>query len=193
VRAVLYGAADVLSKAASACTLLCIMCMSAPWHAVCAIPLVLLQCLKLLSSCTHAHTHRTLQHTVYCNIQALDGDDGVLRDTSGKARERDIVQFVPFREYCSSTGAAAKRGQLAADTLAEVPRQLLDYMRSKGVAPLPQRRPLAALAPLQQQPFEQQPFKQPFEELPPPASAPPPQYSDAPPSYEETVGSMRNF
>jgi Copine len=115
----------------------------------------------------------------------------VLRDTSGKARERDIVQFVPFRDYCSSTGAAAKRGQLAADTLAEVPRQLLDYMRSKGVAPLPQRRPVAALAPLQPQPF-QETFQQPLGELPPPASAPP-QYSDAPPSYEETIGSMRNL
>jgi Copine len=124
---------------------------------------------------------------MYCTTQALDGDDGVLRDTSGKARERDIVQFVPFRDYCSSTGAAAKQGQLAADTLAEVPRQLLDYMRSKGVAPLPQRRPVAALSPLQPQQLQQ-----PFEELPPPASAPP-QYSDAPPSYEETIGSMRNL
>lgn len=29
----------------------------------------------------------------------LDGDDGVLRSTTGEAVYRDIVQFVPFRDF----------------------------------------------------------------------------------------------
>jgi len=32
-------------------------------------------------------------------MELLDGDDGVLRAPSGKAAVRDIVQFVPFRQF----------------------------------------------------------------------------------------------
>lgn len=32
-------------------------------------------------------------------MELLDGDDGVLRSTVGEAVARDIVQFVPFRQF----------------------------------------------------------------------------------------------
>lgn len=50
-------------------------------------------------------------------MEILDGDDGLLRSGS-RVAERDIVQFVPFRNY---TGQHYSR--LAADTLAEIPEQ----------------------------------------------------------------------
>ena len=40
-------------------------------------------------------------------MEVLDGDGDILRDMKGKACERDIVQFVEFKE-------AMKRGDLAA-------------------------------------------------------------------------------
>ena len=43
--------------------------------------------------------------------------------------ERDIVQFVPFREYKDSPMELAKQ------TLEEIPKQLVSYMNSKGIAP----------------------------------------------------------
>ena len=39
-------------------------------------------------------------------MEELDGDGGILRDDMGRACQRDIVQFVEFRE-------AQKRGDLA--------------------------------------------------------------------------------
>lgn len=32
-------------------------------------------------------------------MELLDGDDGLLRSTAGEAVSRDIVQFVPFRNF----------------------------------------------------------------------------------------------
>jgi hypothetical protein len=43
--------------------------------------------------------------------------------------ERDIVQFVPFRDYASNPIELAKK------TLEEIPRQLTSYMNSKHIAP----------------------------------------------------------
>jgi hypothetical protein len=47
-------------------------------------------------------------------MEALDGDDGVLRNSKGKPAARDTVQFVEFRKATSS-------GNLAAQVLKEVP------------------------------------------------------------------------
>ena len=33
------------------------------------------------------------------DMNILDGDDGVLKSTRGEPVKRDIVQFVPFREF----------------------------------------------------------------------------------------------
>lgn len=32
-------------------------------------------------------------------MEFLDGDDGILRSATGEAAMRDIVQFVPFRQF----------------------------------------------------------------------------------------------
>uniref|UniRef100_H2Z3X9 C2 domain-containing protein n=1 Tax=Ciona savignyi TaxID=51511 RepID=H2Z3X9_CIOSA len=61
-------------------------------------------------------------------MEMLDGDDGVLRAPSGQPVARDIVQFVPYREYKKASAAA-----LAKAVLAEVPGQVTQYYRSRGM------------------------------------------------------------
>uniref|UniRef100_A0A8C2I787 Copine Va n=1 Tax=Cyprinus carpio TaxID=7962 RepID=A0A8C2I787_CYPCA len=50
--------------------------------------------------------------------------------------ERDIVQFVPFRDYMDRTGNhVLSMARLAKDVLAEIPDQLILYMKSRGIKP----------------------------------------------------------
>ncbi|KAK7504633.1 hypothetical protein BaRGS_00004119 [Batillaria attramentaria] len=67
-------------------------------------------------------------------MNELDGDNGVLRAPSGQPVKRDIVQFVPFREFKQSTAA-----ELARHVLAEVPRQVVEYYKMRGMKPNPKR------------------------------------------------------
>ncbi len=62
-------------------------------------------------------------------MDALDGDDIPLSRT----RCRDIVQFVPFREY------QGKPDMLVSKVLEEIPKQLVEYMTLNGIAPNPAR------------------------------------------------------
>ncbi|KAM4606673.1 copine-3-like isoform 2-T2 [Polymixia lowei] len=55
-------------------------------------------------------------------MEFLDGDDGILRSASGDAAMRDIVQFVPFRQF-QNAGTAA----LAQSVLAELPDQVASF------------------------------------------------------------------
>ena len=64
----------------------------------------------------------------FSQMEELDGDDGILRDDSGKGVERDIVQFVRFTE-------TVKRGNLAEEVLKEIPPQLCGYMERNGIVP----------------------------------------------------------
>uniref|UniRef100_A0A2I3TNU1 Copine 8 n=1 Tax=Pan troglodytes TaxID=9598 RepID=A0A2I3TNU1_PANTR len=67
----------------------------------------------------------------------LDGDD-VRVSSRGKYAERDIVQFVPFRDYIDRSGNhILSMARLAKDVLAEIPEQFLSYMRARGIKPLP--------------------------------------------------------
>ncbi|NXA61406.1 CPNE5 protein, partial [Mohoua ochrocephala] len=67
----------------------------------------------------------------------LDGDD-IRISSRGKVAERDIVQFVPFRDYMSGgPGAGLSMAGLAREVLAEIPDQLLSYMKARGIKPLP--------------------------------------------------------
>uniref|UniRef100_A0A674BBP5 Copine Vb n=1 Tax=Salmo trutta TaxID=8032 RepID=A0A674BBP5_SALTR len=67
----------------------------------------------------------------------LDGDD-IRVSSRGKLAERDIVQFVPFRDYMDRTGNhVLSMARLAKDVLAEIPDQLISYMKSRGVKPNP--------------------------------------------------------
>uniref|UniRef100_A0A673LC61 Copine-5 n=1 Tax=Sinocyclocheilus rhinocerous TaxID=307959 RepID=A0A673LC61_9TELE len=67
----------------------------------------------------------------------LDGDD-IRISSRGKLAERDIVQFVPFRDYMDRTGNhVLSMARLAKDVLAEIPDQLISYMKSRGIKPNP--------------------------------------------------------
>uniref|UniRef100_A0A3P8TZN1 Copine-3 n=2 Tax=Amphiprion percula TaxID=161767 RepID=A0A3P8TZN1_AMPPE len=70
-------------------------------------------------------------------MELLDGDSGVLRSTVGEAVARDIVQFVPYRQFKDAPQAA-----LAQSVLAEVPNQLVSYFKMRGFDPMkPQAAP----------------------------------------------------
>ncbi|XP_041843492.1 copine-4 [Melanotaenia boesemani] len=66
----------------------------------------------------------------FSDMQMLDCDDGILRSPKGEPVLRDIVQFVPFRNFKHASPAA-----LAKSVLAEVPNQVVDYYNSKGIKP----------------------------------------------------------
>eukprot|EP00826_Nyctotherus_ovalis_P039144 TRINITY_DN3738_c0_g2_i1.p1 TRINITY_DN3738_c0_g2~~TRINITY_DN3738_c0_g2_i1.p1 ORF type:complete len:179 (-),score=40.13 TRINITY_DN3738_c0_g2_i1:96-632(-) len=67
----------------------------------------------------------------FSSMEVLDADDEPLYSKKLKKKmERDIVQFVPFAEYKHDPVRLAK------ETLEEVPRQLLSYMKSKNIPPI---------------------------------------------------------
>ncbi|XP_055514614.1 copine-4 [Leucoraja erinacea] len=66
----------------------------------------------------------------FSDMQMLDGDDGILRSPKGEPVLRDIVQFVPFRNFKHASPAA-----LAKSVLAEVPNQVVDYYNGKAIPP----------------------------------------------------------
>ncbi|XP_027703415.1 copine-7 [Vombatus ursinus] len=66
----------------------------------------------------------------FTDMQILDGDDGVLRSPKGEPVLRDIVQFVPFREFKNASATA-----LAKCVLAEVPKQVVEYYSHKELPP----------------------------------------------------------
>ncbi|XP_023209222.1 copine-3 [Xiphophorus maculatus] len=69
-------------------------------------------------------------------MELLDGDNGVLKSTVGEAVSRDIVQFVPFRNFKDASIAT-----LAQAVLAEVPNQLVSYFKMRGLEPQKQAAP----------------------------------------------------
>eukprot|EP01043_Picozoa_sp_COSAG02_P028867 COSAG02_NODE_1771_length_10971_cov_19.931012_2_plen_615_part_00 len=68
----------------------------------------------------------------FAKMDALDADDEPLRDTRGMVAKRDIVQFVPFRQF-----KAAGSERLAMEVLAEVPEQVISFFKSQGIVPNP--------------------------------------------------------
>ncbi|XP_043937782.1 copine-7 [Protopterus annectens] len=66
----------------------------------------------------------------FTDMEILDGDDGILRSPKGEPVLRDIVQFVPFREFKNASPAA-----LAKCVLAEVPKQVVEYYSYKAFPP----------------------------------------------------------
>uniref|UniRef100_A0A4W4EKQ9 C2 domain-containing protein n=1 Tax=Electrophorus electricus TaxID=8005 RepID=A0A4W4EKQ9_ELEEL len=70
-------------------------------------------------------------------MEELDGDE-VRLSSRGRVAERDIVQFVPFRDYIDRSGnQVLSMARLAKDVLAEVPDQLLSFMKSRSIEPRP--------------------------------------------------------
>uniref|UniRef100_A0A667ZUB0 Copine Va n=1 Tax=Myripristis murdjan TaxID=586833 RepID=A0A667ZUB0_9TELE len=83
----------------------------------------------------------------------LDGDD-IRISSRGKLAERDIVQFVPFRDYMDRTGNhVLSMARLAKDVLAEIPDQLISYMKSRGIKPCPPPPPYSPDDPPQASPI----------------------------------------
>uniref|UniRef100_A0A8D3C5M5 Copine-8-like n=1 Tax=Scophthalmus maximus TaxID=52904 RepID=A0A8D3C5M5_SCOMX len=77
----------------------------------------------------------------------LDGDE-IRISSRGRYAERDIVQFVPFRDYIDRTGNhILSMARLAKDVLAEIPDQFLSYMRTRGIKPSPGAAALHAAEP----------------------------------------------
>ncbi len=63
-------------------------------------------------------------------MHKLDGDEHRLRDSRGRAAVRDIVQFVAMRDY-----SRGQEGKIAADTLREIPGQVVAYMQANNIVP----------------------------------------------------------
>ncbi|XP_072234221.1 copine-3-like isoform X1 [Leuresthes tenuis] len=63
-------------------------------------------------------------------MEFLDGDDGFLRSATGEAAMRDIVQFVPFRQFQNCPPE-----MLAQSVLAEVPDQVTGYFNTMSLKP----------------------------------------------------------
>jgi len=61
-------------------------------------------------------------------MEELDGDGGVLRGSNGQPCERDIVQFVEFKQ-------ARAQGNLSEQVLKEVPKQLCSHMERVSFQP----------------------------------------------------------
>ncbi|XP_034998530.2 copine-3-like isoform X1 [Hippoglossus stenolepis] len=70
-------------------------------------------------------------------MEFLDGDDGHLRSATGETAMRDIVQFVPFRQFQNGP-----QELLAQTVLAEVPGQVTDFFRATGLRPPQSDTPL---------------------------------------------------
>lgn len=87
----------------------------------------------------------------FTDMQILDGDDGVLRSPKGEPVLRDIVQFVPFRDFKTASPAA-----LAKCVLAEVPSQVVEYFSHKAISPMSPMRdlPTPILSPVATTPTE---------------------------------------
>eukprot|EP00474_Spongospora_subterranea_P003146 CRZ03604.1 hypothetical protein [Spongospora subterranea] len=71
----------------------------------------------------------------FTDMHFLDSDDRLL-EQDGKVAKRDIVQFVEMKSIRRSA-----TGRLAAEVLAEVPDQVVSFMKLKGITPK-QRPPI---------------------------------------------------
>ncbi|XP_067853881.1 copine-2 isoform X1 [Heptranchias perlo] len=67
----------------------------------------------------------------FAAMEFLDGDNRVLRSYTGEESTRDIVQFVPFREFRN-----APKETLAKSVLAELPQQVVQYFKQRNLPPV---------------------------------------------------------
>jgi len=63
------------------------------------------------------------------NMGILDADDNPLYDKNGRKANRDLVQFVPFSQFKNDPP------KLAEKVLEEIPRQVIEYYKYKGIQP----------------------------------------------------------
>jgi len=65
----------------------------------------------------------------FINMEKLDGDVSPLISSKGNVRKRDLVQFVPFKDYRDDPK------KLSMEVLAELPRQAIEYYQLKDINP----------------------------------------------------------
>ena len=65
----------------------------------------------------------------FTNMNRLDADEEVLYDENGRIAERDLVQFVPFKDF-KNDGE-----KLAEQVLEEIPRQIVEFFSNKNIPP----------------------------------------------------------
>jgi hypothetical protein len=92
----------------------------------------------------------------FTNMEVLDGDDQRLRSRT-KVAARDIVQFVAMRDFKQGDSHRYTQNQatsyqetmrlLAEHTLAEVPQQVVSFMRLHGIKAMPPRQAVYAQPP----------------------------------------------
>uniref|UniRef100_T1JN01 C2 domain-containing protein n=1 Tax=Strigamia maritima TaxID=126957 RepID=T1JN01_STRMM len=73
----------------------------------------------------------------FAAMEELDGDT-VRLQSNGRYAERDIVQFVAYRDFgnaLKTADFAVSQAELAKAVLAEVPTQFISYMKKNGVKP----------------------------------------------------------
>jgi hypothetical protein len=76
-----------------------------------------------------------------------DGDTVRLTSPDGRVAARDIVQFVPFRNFVrAGINSQISRLHLAKEVLAEIPDQFLGYMKTNRIVPKVPANPSAARA-----------------------------------------------
>lgn len=66
----------------------------------------------------------------FTTMDILDADDKLLKDRTGNVSRRDIVQFVPMRDFVGKSPEA-----LSQHVLAEAPRQVCEYFRLYAIPP----------------------------------------------------------
>ena len=72
--------------------------------------------------------YKGVGNSEFTNMEVLDGDNGLV-DSRGQKAKRDCVQFVPFRNFQGNAAMLAKA------VLAEIPDQVVEYMRLIGKPP----------------------------------------------------------
>ncbi|XP_043937341.1 copine-2 [Protopterus annectens] len=71
----------------------------------------------------------------FAAMEFLDGDNSALRSYTGEEAMRDIVQFVPFREFRN-----VPKETLAKAVLAELPQQVVQYFKQHNLQPINSER-----------------------------------------------------
>ena len=72
----------------------------------------------------------------FASMKELDSDNDLL-NVNGRKASRDIVQFVPFRDFFNQPDPQRASVDLARALLVEIPGQLEGYMKSKKLSPKP--------------------------------------------------------
>ena len=70
----------------------------------------------------------------FSDMHRLDGDKIALQSSQGVKQARDIVQFVPMNDFKHLKGEAY-RTAVARSVLEEIPKQVTDFYKTKGIRP----------------------------------------------------------